>query len=71
LEMAELIAAALDVELDWRFEDYHSSRPGHDHRYSLNDGKIREAGWSPPLALNQSLERTVSWTLKHQDWLNV
>jgi dTDP-glucose 4,6-dehydratase len=67
--MAELIAAELDVPLRCRFEDYHSSRPGHDHRYALDGGKIAAAGWKAPLSLEQALGRTVRWMLDHPEWL--
>jgi dTDP-glucose 4,6-dehydratase len=69
LEMAQLIAEHLGAKLDFRFEDYHSSRPGHDLRYALDSSKIRTAGWSPPLSLDDALGRTVNWMLKHEEWL--
>lgn len=69
LELAYEIAAILGAELGFRFEDYHSSRPGHDLRYALDSSKIHAAGWSPPLTLDQALSRTVNWMVKHEGWL--
>ena len=52
-----------------RFE-FVKDRLGHDIRYSLNSGKItRELGWKPKVKLAEGLKLTVSWSLKHQDWL--
>lgn len=70
LTIAHKIAAAAGRPLRCEFEDYHSSRPGHDHRYSLDASKIREAGWKPPVGLDESLERTVRWTMAHPEWLD-
>jgi dTDP-glucose 4,6-dehydratase len=68
-EMARAIAEAADRPLFHEFLDYHSSRPGHDHRYALDAGKIAAAGWKPPVDLDESLARTVRWTLAHPEWL--
>lgn len=69
LQMAERIARATGKPLRCEFEDYHSSRPGHDHRYALDASKIHAAGWKPPVGLDESLERTVRWTMQHPGWL--
>jgi dTDP-glucose 4,6-dehydratase len=69
LEMAEIVAAVLDRELVVKWEDYHSSRPGHDHRYALDSSKICAAGWEQPLSLEDSLERTIRWVVDHPRWL--
>lgn len=50
---------------------FHASRPGHDLRYALDGGKLASLGWTPPLPLEPSLERTVQWTLKHPEWLQL
>jgi dTDP-glucose 4,6-dehydratase len=48
--------------------DFHSSRPGHDLRYSLDGSKMKELGWKPPIDLKKSLEKTVRWTLENDRW---
>ena len=53
------------------FTDFHSSRPGHDLRYALDGSKLKEFGWTPPIPLEESLERTVHWYLKNPDWLHI
>jgi dTDP-glucose 4,6-dehydratase len=50
--------------------DFHSSRPGHDLRYSLDGSKMREMGWDIPVNIEESLEKTVKWTLENDKWLN-
>ena len=63
------IAGAAGKPLWYQFADYHSSRPGHDHRYALDASKIAAAGWKAPVPLDESLERTVHWFMAHPGWL--
>ena len=69
LEMAELIAKYAGKTLHAEITDFHSSRPGHDLRYALDGKKISQLGWVPPISLEDSLEKTVKWTLEHPEWL--
>lgn len=69
LGIANMIAGAAGKPLRSRWVDYHSSRPGHDHRYALDASKIAAAGWKPPVPLAESLERTVHWFQAHPQWL--
>lgn len=69
LEMADKIAWHLGKKLKYELVDYHSSRPGHDLRYSMDDSKIRKLGWKEPKDFEKSLEMTVVWTMEHQDAL--
>jgi len=46
-------------------------RAGHDLRYAIDATKLnRELGWSPSLQFEEGLEKTVSWYLENQDWLD-
>lgn len=69
LEMAQLIAKYAGKELNYELVDFHSSRPGHDLRYALDGTKLKEAGWIPPVPLEESLQRTVEWSLEHPEWV--
>lgn len=69
LEMAQMIAAAMGKELKFELVDFHSSRPGHDLRYALEGVKMAELGWKAPYSLEQSIQRTVSWTMENPKWL--
>jgi dTDP-glucose 4,6-dehydratase len=69
LDMASRIAAAVGKPLKYDLVDFHSSRPGHDLRYALDGEKMVRIGWTPPIPLDESLRRTVLWTLTHPEWL--
>ena len=71
LEIARLISEYGKTTLNYRFVDFHSSRLGHDLRYSLDDSKIRALGWTPPVGFYDSLRRTIEWTLRPENlkWL--
>lgn len=46
-----------------------ADRPGHDHRYAIDAGKIqRELGWTPNETFETGLRKTVRWYLDNQDW---
>jgi dTDP-glucose 4,6-dehydratase len=52
--------------------DFHSSRPGHDLRYALDGRKIEsDLGWTPPIPLEESLRKTVTWYVTNPEWLNL
>lgn len=45
-----------------------ADRPGHDHRYALDTGKMqRELGWRPQETFETGLRKTVSWYLNETD----
>jgi dTDP-glucose 4,6-dehydratase len=45
-------------------------RPGHDRRYALASEKIqRETGWTPAVAFEHGLARTVTWYRENQEWM--
>lgn len=71
LQIAQAIAEALDRPLYYKIVDFHSSRPGHDLRYSLSDAKLRGLGWKAPVPFAESLRRMVEWTVKPENlhWL--
>jgi len=50
--------------------DFHASRPGHDLRYGLSGKKMAAMGWSVPLGFEDSLTKTIEWTIENQKWLN-
>jgi dTDP-glucose 4,6-dehydratase len=70
LEMAQSIAKILGKDLIYEMINFHEDRPGHDERYSLNGQKLLDMGFTLPLDFDQSLEKTIKWTLKNMEWLN-
>ena len=71
LQLAEMIASYVGKPLKYEVVDFHTSRPGHDLRYALDCTKIEDTGWKAPLPLEESLEKTVKWTLANRDWLDL
>ena len=69
LEMAQLIAKFMDKELEYEMVDFHSDRPGHDLRYGLDGNKLFNMGFKLPLNFEESLRKTVEWTLENKKWL--
>ena len=51
--------------------EFVEDRPGHDFRYSLDSSKIRsKLGWSPKINFNDGIEKTVSWYISNDLWLD-
>ena len=67
--MAQMIAKCMDKELNYEMVDFHSSRPGHDLRYGLDGSKLFDMGFKLPLNFEESLKKTVEWTLQNPKWL--
>jgi len=46
-----------------------SDRPGHDRRYAVNFGKLREElGWTPQTEFLDGLRKTIAWYVNNRDW---
>jgi len=69
LEMAKMIAEYVGKKLKYEMVDFHSSRPGHDLRYSLCGEKMRLLGWKLPVNFDDSLRKMIEWTIKNKKWL--
>jgi dTDP-glucose 4,6-dehydratase len=71
LEMAQMIAGYMNKELKYKMVDFHSDRPGHDLRYGLDGTKLFNMGFSLPLNFEETLRKTVEWTLLKENikWL--
>lgn len=63
LTMGKMIADLVGKPLNYELVNFHSSRPGHDCRYALDGTKLAEAGWKPKVSFEESLKRTVDFTL--------
>lgn len=71
LSLARMIAGHVGGDLRYEMVDFHSSRPGHDLRYALDGAKMRQLGWSPPRTFDESLKKTIEWTLNRRKWLDI
>lgn len=69
LELAHMTAKLMGKELKYEFADFHHGRPGHDRRYALSGGKLKNLGWKPPEDFEKSLKATIDWTLNNKQWL--
>jgi dTDP-glucose 4,6-dehydratase len=50
---------------------YVTDRLGHDMRYAIDSRKLqRELGWEPSLQFEEGIEKTVSWYLDNQEWMD-
>lgn len=70
-DIVRMAADELGVTPQLEWVDFHSSRPGHDMRYSLNGSKMSGLGWKAPVPLDESFARTVSWYAAHRSWLGL
>jgi|UniRef100_A0A6C0J211 dTDP-glucose 4,6-dehydratase len=70
LEIVQLIAGIMEKEFDYVMVDNVADRPGHDLRYGLDGSKMQSMGWELPVSFEESLKKTVLWTLNRQEWLN-
>lgn len=70
LELAKMIAKYMGKELKYKIVDYHKTRMGHDKHYGLNDEKIRNLGWKPPVSFEEGLRTTIEWQMENPDWIS-
>ena len=72
--MANMIAGYMGIDTRmWdavERVDVGATRPGHDLRYGLERKTLEEWGWVSPFSFDESLARTVHWTLQNQEWLS-
>lgn len=72
LEMAQMISKFIGKELKYEMIDFHTTRPGHDLRYGLDGNKLFNMGFKLPVNFEESLKKTVEWTLMKENikWLD-
>ena len=69
LDLANKIAKVQNKNLKYEMVDFHSSRPGHDLRYSLDGKLMEELGWSPKINIDERINQVVNWSLNNERWL--
>lgn len=69
LNLAKMVAEYVGKPLQYELVDFHQQRPGHDPHYGLDGSKMHELGWELPVPFEESLRRTVQWSLKNPSWL--
>ena len=48
--------------------DYQFERPGQDVRYSIDDSKLKNIGWTPKIKFNEEIQEIVKYYKKHFVW---
>lgn len=69
--ISEVIKGRELQENEIQFVPEPIERPEYDKRYALSGEKLAKMGWSPPVGLEQSLKKTVKWSLEHPKWLHI
>ncbi|MCD0504123.1 dTDP-glucose 4,6-dehydratase [Bordetella petrii] len=77
LQVAQAVCALLDAWRPRADGRQHAGlitlvrdRPGHDRRYAVDAGKIRDQlGWQPEHGFDAGLRATVRWYLDHPEWV--
>ena len=70
-DLLDRLAPALESDAPRRsLLRFVKDRPGHDRRYAIDAGKIRDRlGWEPAVTFEEGIEKTVRWYLDHPEWL--
>ena len=71
LELAQIIAKSQNKKLNYEMVDFHSSRPGHDLRYSLSGEKMKSLGWTPKIKVQSRIKQVVEWSLDNPSWIEL
>jgi dTDP-glucose 4,6-dehydratase len=69
LTLAKMVAEIQKKDLIYEMVDFHSSRPGHDLRYSLSGELMKSHGWEPKISFRDRIEQVSDWYLQNQKWL--
>lgn len=69
LEFSKLIAKSLKKPLKVDYVDFHKYTPRHDLHYGLDDTKIKNLGWRPPLEFQDSMVKATKWMERRKEWL--
>ncbi len=68
IDVVKAILKLLDKPED--LIEFTKDRLGHDYRYSLNSGKLREQiGWDGEMLFHKGIESTVKWYVDNMAWV--
>jgi dTDP-glucose 4,6-dehydratase len=77
IDLIKLLCSIMDKKLNRqegtseKLITYVKDRAGHDKRYAIDATKLeKELGWKPSLQFEEGLEKTVSWYLNNNEWLD-
>jgi dTDP-glucose 4,6-dehydratase len=64
LQVAQMVAKAMNKELKYELVDPNIDRPGHDFRYSISGEYLRSLGWTKTIDIEQGISNVVGYTVK-------
>ena len=78
IDIVRYLCRELDKELNRSGADscenlitFVKDRPGHDRRYAINAGKIKNTlNLTPRHTFEEGLTKTIRWYIDHQDWVS-
>lgn len=77
IDLVKLLCDLMDEKLgkpkgtSQKLITFVKDRPGHDLRYAIDASKLeKELEWKPSVTFEQGLEKTVTWYLENEEWLN-
>ena len=76
IDLIKILCKKMDIALDKEVGhsegliNYIKDRPGHDKRYAIDANKLKnELGWEPSLQFEEGLEKTITWYLDNEKWM--
>lgn len=69
ITLANKVAEIVGKPLIPKYVGFYGSRPGHDRRYALDGSKLKAMGWTSPTNFDESLRRTVEFTVNNSQWM--
>jgi len=69
LQIAEMLALSLKVELNYELVDPNIERPGHDFSYAISGDYLRGLGWQPSMPIEERIEKVSNWYNENRIWL--
>ena len=78
IDIVRYLCRELDKELNRSGADscenlitFVKDRPGHDRRYAIDAGKIKNTlNWTPRHTFEEGLTKTIRWYIDHQNWVS-
>jgi len=78
IDIVRYLCRELDKELNRSGADscenlitFVKDRPGHDRRYAIDAGKIKNTlNWTPRHTFEEGQTKTIRWYFDHQDWVS-
>ncbi len=76
IELIKRLCSIMDKKLNRNVGDseklitYVTDRKGHDQRYAIDSGKLKnDLAWEPSINFEEGLEKTVDWYIDNEKWL--